>query len=52
MRYDGTFNDYVNECMQSVFDGLVSGGMKGMKAALYNCISNAAYISKNGGWKQ
>lgn len=50
--YDGTFPEFVDECMHDIFNALITGGTKAMKGAIYNCINQAAMIQKKGGWKQ
>lgn len=52
MNKNPTFKDYVNECMQDIFDGLISGGTKEMKSRLHQAISQAAWIAQNGGFNQ
>lgn len=48
MKYDGTFDDFVNDALRAAFDGLVTGGLSGMKSAIYNYINMAVLIGRDG----
>jgi hypothetical protein len=48
MKYDGTFEDFVNEALRAAFDGLITGGTKGMKTAIYQYINIAVQLGRDG----
>jgi hypothetical protein len=48
MKYDGTFTQFVDDCMIEIFDALISGGTKAMKCAIYNCINRAVLMGRDG----
>lgn len=48
MKYDGTFKEFVREAMQAAFDGLITGGMKGMETAIHHYINMAVLIGRSG----
>jgi hypothetical protein len=48
MKYDGTFEDFVNEALHAAFDGLITGGTKGMKTAIWQYINMAVLIGRDG----
>ena len=53
MNTHPTFNEFVTEMMQYVFDGLITGGTKEMKARLHIALSTTAQIATgNGGFKK
>ena len=45
-----TFKTFVDEMMQHIFDGLITGGTKEMKVRVQLALSTAAQISANGGF--
>ena len=53
MNTHPTFNEFVTEMMQYVFDGLITGGTKEMKARLHIALSTATQIATgNGGFRK
>jgi len=48
MKYDGTFSEFVAEAVREAFDGLLTGGTKGMKSAIYHYLNMAVLIGRNG----
>jgi hypothetical protein len=45
-----TFEQFVDEAFQNIFNGLITGGTKEMKSQLHMYIQIAAQIMSNGGF--
>jgi hypothetical protein len=51
-NHNPTFDQFVNDAFMAIFNGLITGGTKEMKAQLHMYIGRACNIFANGGFSK